>query len=63
MKVLLAVEGSKYSQAALEKCCEIFAEAKEMELKVISVAQPAIFAAEPFAVSATLTKGEADGNR
>lgn len=52
MKVLLATEGSKFSQAAIEKCCKMFDESENTEIRIISAAEPLFVAAEPFAVSA-----------
>lgn len=52
MKVLLATEGSEFSNAAIEKCCEMFAESENTEIRIISVVEPMVFPVEPFAVSA-----------
>lgn len=52
MKILLAVEGSKFSDAAIEFCGKLFSKDTEGEFRLISVSQPAFIAAEPFAVSA-----------
>lgn len=52
MKVLLATEGSDFSKAAIEKCCSIFDDATDTELRVITAARPVIIPAEPFALSA-----------
>lgn len=52
MKVLLATEGSEFSKAAIEKCCQMFAESDNTEIRIISAAEPTIPPAEPFAVSA-----------
>ncbi len=52
MKILLATDGSKYSDGATEKCCELFAESENSSVKIISVVEPpAPMAAEPFGVS------------
>lgn len=52
MKVLLATEGSKFSEAAIEKCCKIFEESDNTQIRIISAAEPAFVAAEPLAASA-----------
>lgn len=52
MKILLATEGSEFSTAAIEKCCEIFGESKDAEIRILSAAEPMIVPVEPFAVSA-----------
>lgn len=52
MKVLLATEGSEFSQAAIEKCCKMFDESENTEIRIISAAEPLFVASEPFAVSA-----------
>ncbi len=52
MKILLATDGSKYSDAATEKCCEFFAASENPSVKIISVVEsPAPMAAEPFGIS------------
>jgi nucleotide-binding universal stress UspA family protein len=38
MKILLAVDGSKYATAAVLKCCEIISIDDEAEIKIVSVA-------------------------
>ena len=52
MKILVATEGSDFSKAAIETCCQIFGGSPETEIKVLSVAEPVIVPVEPFAVSA-----------
>ena len=52
MKLLLAIEGSEFSRAAIETCCEIFAGKPETEISILSAAEPVIVPMEPFAVSA-----------
>lgn len=52
MKILVATDGSKFSQRALEKACEFSVGAKDVSYKVISVYEPPIpMAAEPYAMS------------
>lgn len=52
MKVLVPIEGSEFSQAAIEKCCKMFGESENTEVRLISAAEPAFVPTEPFAVSA-----------
>lgn len=53
MKVLLATDGSDFSDAAAEKCCAIFGRLPGTEIKVVSAYEPfQPIASEPFAVSA-----------
>lgn len=53
MKILLATDGSTFSQVAIEKCCELVRLEPGTKVKVVSAyeAQAAI-ATEPFAISA-----------
>lgn len=53
MRILVATDGSEYSKAAIEKCCDMIVDPKNTEIKVISAYEDAYpIAAEPFAVSA-----------
>jgi nucleotide-binding universal stress UspA family protein len=52
MKVLLATEGSEFSEAAIKKCCKMFDESDNTEIRIISAVEPVVVPAEPFAVSA-----------
>ena len=53
MKILLATDGSEFSHAAVEKCCEFIREPAEPSVRVIAVYEPQVpMAAEPFAISA-----------
>lgn len=52
MKVLLATEGSEFSKAAIEKCCQMLAESENTEMRIISAFEQMIPPTEPFAVSA-----------
>ena len=55
MKIVLATDGSEFSSAAVHKCCELFAERPDLEIKIVSVfEEDYALAAEPFAVSAEL---------
>ena len=42
MKVLLATEGSGFSKLAIERCCEMFDESMNTEIRIISVAELAV---------------------
>lgn len=52
MKVLIATEGSEFSDAAIKKFCRIFKTADHVAVKIMSVVQPTLVPTEPFAVSA-----------
>jgi nucleotide-binding universal stress UspA family protein len=53
MKIIIATDGSEFSNAAIKECCHLFGEQKGLELKVVSVFEDEyVLAAEPFAVSA-----------
>ena len=51
MKLLLATEGSKFSEAAIDTCCQIFRNTDGVEIRILSAAEPLIVPMEPFAVS------------
>ena len=50
MKVLLATDGSTFSEAAVDRCCKIFEQVKGTEMRVLTVIEPSYIAAQPFAV-------------
>ena len=53
MRILVATDGSEYSRAAIERCCEMIVDPKNTQVKVVSAFEDAYpIAAEPFAVSA-----------
>jgi nucleotide-binding universal stress UspA family protein len=52
MKVLVATEGSKFSNAAIDKCCAILSPLTEADLRIVAASEPAVVPAEPFALSA-----------
>lgn len=52
MKVLVATEGSEFSEAAIRKFCRIFGASDDLVVRVVSVVEPTFVPAEPFAVSA-----------
>jgi nucleotide-binding universal stress UspA family protein len=53
MKILIATDGSDFSRAAIEKCCQMLKLSEHPQIKIISVYEPlAPMATEPFAISA-----------
>lgn len=48
MKVLIATDGSEFSKAAVEKCCKMFDESVNTQIRILSVAMPVTFSAVPF---------------
>jgi nucleotide-binding universal stress UspA family protein len=53
MKILIATDGSQFSEAATEKACELMDGRENVDVKVISIYEPAApMANEPFAISA-----------
>lgn len=53
MKVLIATDGSEFSNEAIKKCCRIINKTDNLEIKVISVYERVpLIGTEPFAVSA-----------
>lgn len=53
MKILIATDGSNFSQRALEKACELARKWDTVSFRVISVYEAQVpMAAEPFAISA-----------
>ena len=48
MKILIATDGSKFSQAAVEKACELITDPNETEIKIVSVFSVPTIATEPF---------------
>lgn len=52
MKILIGVDGSEFSRAAIEKCCRMAVKPDNTEIKILSVFEPVYpVAAEPFAIS------------
>ncbi|MCB1025115.1 MAG: universal stress protein [Acidobacteria bacterium] len=52
MKILLAVDGSKYANNAATECCRIISPGEGSELRIVSVAEYSVpVGIEPFAVS------------
>jgi nucleotide-binding universal stress UspA family protein len=53
MKILIATDGSEYSKAAIEKCCEMFGGTNDKFIRIVSVYENVFpVAGEPFAISA-----------
>lgn len=48
MKILIATDGSEFSQAAVEKACELITNPNETEIKLVSVFRSPTIATEPF---------------
>ncbi len=52
MKIVVATDGSEFSEKAIRKCCEIAGMADDLSVKIVSVYEPQMPAgAEPFALS------------
>lgn len=52
MKVLLATDGSSYSEMAIKKLCALFEESDNTKIRIISVAEPVLVGTDPMGVSA-----------
>ena len=53
MKIIIATDGSKFSTAAVETCCDLIRDDVKTWVKVISAHEAQVpIAAEPFAISA-----------
>src|SRR4051812_21807498 len=53
MKILIATDGSVFSDAAVEKICQILKNADNAEVKIVSAyEQPVMVAAAPYSISA-----------
>ena len=52
MKVLVATEGSEFSNAAIDKCCSMLNGSTDTDIRIVAASEPAVVPAEPFAVSA-----------
>ena len=53
MKILIATDGSKYSEAAIEKVCQIINNAAAAEIKIVSVYEtPVLAVGAPYAMPA-----------
>ncbi len=51
MKILVPTEGSKFSNAAVRKCCEMFDRSENTEIEILSVAETASVVADPYGAS------------
>src|SRR6476620_11845510 len=57
MKILIATDGSEFSTAAVEKCCDLIKLTSQASIKIISAVEDQVpMAAEPFAISADVYK-------
>lgn len=64
MKVLLATDGSEQSQRAIRKLGTLFSGAEDTEVRIISVAEQAVYGIEPAGTSAVYYQAlEAEANR
>src|SRR5687768_14099660 len=53
MKILIATDGSEFSNAAVEKICQMVENAPDAEVKIVSAyEQPVMAIAAPYAISA-----------
>lgn len=52
MKVLVAVDGSEFSRAAMEKCVEFCGGPERLEIRLMTVSEPTAVMVEPWAASA-----------
>src|SRR5688572_19864152 len=53
MKILIATDGSEFSNAAAEKICQMVENAPDAEVKIVSAyEQPRMAVAAPYAISA-----------
>jgi nucleotide-binding universal stress UspA family protein len=52
VKILLATDGSKYGRMAAKKCCQIVSSFEDLEIRILSVVEPAApIAIDPFGAS------------
>lgn len=52
MKILIAADGSDYSRHAVEECCRLFGEKKDLQIKIVTVFENIYpLMGEPFALS------------
>lgn len=52
MKILIATDGSDYSRAAIEKCCQMFESSPDAEIEIICVYELVLPTSQPFVLSA-----------
>lgn len=61
MKILIATDGSEYSEYAVKEFCRIYPDLSRLQIKVVSVYEEQyVLAAEPFAVPAEYYQQMAD---
>lgn len=64
MRILIATDGSEYSNAAIDRCAQLIADPVDTRVKVVSAFEEAyVLAAEPFALSADFYQQVADTAR
>ena len=53
MKILIATDGSEFSEAAIETICRMFKDEKNMRIKIVSAYEPPVMAVSaPYALTA-----------
>lgn len=52
MKVLLATDGSKFSEAAVTKYCSLFDGSENTQVRIVSAAESTAYAIEPYGIPA-----------
>ncbi len=52
MKIIIAADGSEFSQNAVEKFCEMFGKIENVVIEIVSVFEEIAVTGEPFGVSA-----------
>ncbi len=52
MNILLAIEGSDFSKAAIDYCCKVLGNSDRNEIRIVSAMERMLPPTEPFAVSA-----------
>jgi hypothetical protein len=57
VKVLLATDGSEFSEKAVQKCCALFDESVNTEIRIVSIAEPAAYAIDPYGLSVSIYQG------
>jgi nucleotide-binding universal stress UspA family protein len=63
MRIIIATDGSEFSQAAIRKCCELVIDPARTSILIMAAYEDAYhIAAEPFAVSAEFCQHIADAS-
>lgn len=63
MRILLATDGSEYSEYGVKEFCRIYPDLSGLQIKVLSVYEEQFIAAEPFAVPAEYYQQMADASQ